>query len=338
MVRPTYAVAFGILLILTSLDVAGAYDFRSALAEYEKTGKLPEGVEPDKFLEDYARDMMESSRRRLKEVEERRAQVVVPACKIELSKPRECSVFPELNSITAEQRHEIASVKNQIFKTVYDLKKQPSTLEEALNVIGTTPIGKQTLAKFQPKLESGEIRVRELTDTIRKEKRLDGQSAIYIPDEKGHGGTIYVDYNNELGLLIPNLFHEMVHSVDNQLHESRSVFNKKMNAMDASLRQAAIRTGKLESSLNEKDLSQEELLIYSDFQKFRDRRTYSAERLAYDSEFTFVSELSNTFPCYAGYIKAQSEKGLTMRGSLPDDRLMDLYHIDKRHLGEKHAR
>ena len=96
----------------------------------------------------------------------------------------------------------------------------PKNWEEIERYISRSLLGKKTLMDLRPYLEKHKITVEPYPQRVRKQlleiaKNGEPLGALFVTN--GEEGTIYVDMEGELGVVIPFAFHEIVHSLDASL-------------------------------------------------------------------------------------------------------------------------
>lgn len=90
--------------------------------------------------------------------------------------------------------------------------------DEVFRLIQSSALGRQTLNRFF--LRRNPVRIEFYPEEVRPRlvAALTPKSplgAVFVTD--GEQGTIYVDDQSQLGILVPFLFHEMIHSLDGTL-------------------------------------------------------------------------------------------------------------------------
>jgi hypothetical protein len=98
--------------------------------------------------------------------------------------------------------------------------RSPKSTQELLDLIQQTSLGQETLCRFLPFYKQERILIESYPERIRS-KLVSVRSAdhpigaVFVTD--GTHGTIYIDLKSESGVLLPFLFHEIVHSLDESL-------------------------------------------------------------------------------------------------------------------------
>ncbi len=95
--------------------------------------------------------------------------------------------------------------------------------EQILAWIVKTQIGREVLNQFRQQIAANQVRIEPYPRSIHlKLQALSEEKsqpaplgAAFITD--GKNGTVYLDTSGPLGVLVPFLFHEMIHSLDDSL-------------------------------------------------------------------------------------------------------------------------
>lgn len=92
-----------------------------------------------------------------------------------------------------------------------------NSLEDIYRVIGQVPVGQVIISDFLKLEKKGMVEIlpypTEIYEKLNSEDSPIG--AVFVTD--GSKGTIYMDFQSELGIQVPFLFHELVHSLDQSL-------------------------------------------------------------------------------------------------------------------------
>lgn len=237
---------------------------------------------------------------------------VVPACKITAKS------IAHVEASCHADNHDWGHLASDVSQIMDIMRDQASELNapvtdfnQALAVIGSTAVGRKVLAKFLPRYRAGKLKIKILPDG-----GVDGVCGIYAlacfdRDEQ----TIYVSKsrNEELGAFLPELFHEIVHSVDDAAGHEKGVLRAKLEWL---------------KKLDAKNRQQAELL-----EKI-DRLVFQLEKRAYSAQYELIGELRKLYPCYDGFTKAIARK-IDDRGNpkmdlvMPtDEELAAMYWLD----------
>lgn len=214
-----------------------------------------------------------------------------------------------------------------------------SSLETILNWMEQAPTGWRFVEKFRPLLASGQAKVQQITPEIVKENTAQGTpidlaEGMFVYD--GSVRTIYIDFNQELGQLLPTLFHEMVHALDPEylksfwkVEHARQSFKKKtldiLEVTSARVHKAISDLIGSDCTLNEFATLQTERQTY---EKLRQARLFAAERKAYVFQFQFVKEMSELFPQFKVYCQELSRNGFSVDVSMTDEEICARYGLD----------
>lgn len=96
----------------------------------------------------------------------------------------------------------------------------PKSWSEIVEFISHSSTGRKILREIQPHFQSEKIQVQAYPESIRSRllavaAQGEPLGALFVTD--GETGTIYVDMKSELGVVVPFAFHEMIHSLDENL-------------------------------------------------------------------------------------------------------------------------
>lgn len=98
--------------------------------------------------------------------------------------------------------------------------RAPKNWKEVTDYIAKTALGRATLGRIRPSFDSKKITLEVYPYEIRSQlaavaRNGEPLGALFVTD--GQKGTIYVDMQSELGVVLPFVFHEMIHSLDESL-------------------------------------------------------------------------------------------------------------------------
>ena len=103
--------------------------------------------------------------------------------------------------------------------------RPPTNLDEIRSLIVKTTIGSTTWKEFGSASQGDRIKIEPYPADIRSRLAASADQghpigALFVTD--GKQGVIYLDLLGELGVLLPYLFHEMIHSLDESLWNAAS--------------------------------------------------------------------------------------------------------------------
>ena len=216
-------------------------------------------------------------------------------------------------------------------------------LEEAFRFIACAPIGRKTLKQFLPKYAAGEIKIEEL-DSLRSienisRSQLSGKpAACFIFN--GTGKIIYVERNRDIGVLGPLLFHEIVHSLDEDYISSYSkqefkwnLFLKKSHEI---LLQAADRMKKNASDIKLVDLERNEIneieILRDESERFNQVRLFISERKAYSELYILTQQLKQIMRGYSQTLQKARENGYIFHRFVSDEEIIQGYRLNRKYI------
>ena len=102
---------------------------------------------------------------------------------------------------------------DKVLNEKVDLNKPTKNLDNLFKLIEMTETGKKIIKKFKTKFKKSEITIKEFNEKTRKNLNIaDNRVAIF--KYNGKSKVIYIDYNTNVGILLPVLVHEITHSLD----------------------------------------------------------------------------------------------------------------------------
>lgn len=215
----------------------------------------------------------------------------------------------------------------------FNYQEKPLDIEEAFRLIAQTPIGRSVLKKFLILYATGKIILIEATP-----EQL-GSSAASFVYEKGEK-KVYYQNNLELGLLAPLLFHEIVHSTDEDYVKSLPIQEKLwmefLNKSHDILMGASRRLNKNPFAIQKTELNLteiDEIERLKDSSKRHDQvKLFIAERKAYTELYYFIKELKNNVQSYSDYIDKLKEKGYCFHRQITDEEIIEGYHLNPKYV------
>lgn len=156
-------------------------------------------------------------------------------------------------------------------------------------------------------IDSGELKVKDFTQAVRNKYSIDKKtSALYIHEEK----SIYINKQDELGLLTIFFYHELAHAFDelipSEMDEVLSLYEEYTNYYDKLVAEVKTRGYTDGTFLGnyltlEEDRKLEEL--YNSYNSIDQVVRFRAERYAFDQQDIFVKYLTKEYECYDSYIE-----------------------------------
>lgn len=212
-------------------------------------------------------------------------------------------------------------------------------VEESFKLMAFSGAGRKVLKEFLPRYSKGEIQIRFLDPSVSMEV-MGGANLAGIPAGgfvfDGQRKTIFIEKDMEVGLLAPLLFHEMVHSVDedylNSYPQQEKLWESFRQKSKSILQKGSERTGKAYSELTPLDLTLDETeelqALREETERFDQVRLFIAERKAYTELFVFVDQLSQCLPGYSEYVGAQVARGYVLNRPITDEEIVQGYRFN----------
>ena len=203
------------------------------------------------------------------------------------------------------------------------LNAKAGAIGDLIDLLKVTEIGADVAKDFAPKLQSGDIRIVDLTKKVRKDYEIPRNEIARF--DLGTA-RVYVDFDQEAGLLAPVLLHELVHAVDPAL----SATKEKLESLYDEKERLAVARAKSGLDRAEKARLKGQLeKARSDYESFRQLRMFKSERKAFDAEFAFRKQLWTKVPGYLPYLQSkEAATGTRLTENPSDEELMSLYQID----------
>jgi hypothetical protein len=231
-------------------------------------------------------------------------RVMLPSCAIRLRDRPDSGCETEAPAFLKVREWVLDSVQ-VVSGEVIDLNTEKQRLlQRALQAIAMTPSGIKLLDRFLPQLQQGRIRILPLQE-YKEQWPYKDLAGLYDYDS----GIVYVNTNKPLGIMIPTLFHEIVHALDPDLDRYYHQRQKLEQACAPAMRENC----------------------YYKIEKLDAKASFATERKAYSEEWRFVQEMANLNPCYVSYLKsyAQAKPGPEYDSLryMPDSDILDLYGL-----------
>jgi hypothetical protein len=220
-----------------------------------------------------------------------------------------------------------------------DFRQRAPTYDQLFKFLSLSAAGRRTIDAFIPRFVKREIRILHMKPDSLGADGVDGTPAGgFIFD--GRGRRIYVDRDEELGLQAPLLFHEMVHSLDEEYITSFGMSEKLWANLrtrsQALLRLVAYRKGKPAEEILGSDLEPAELdelaRLKARCQTHDHRRIFRAERKAYAALAELTAELSRLVPGYADFLTEKRGEGHILDRPVTDAEIVVGYRLNPAYL------
>lgn len=212
----------------------------------------------------------------------------------------------------------------------YNLNQTDFELEEVFKLIETVPTGQMIIHEIRQLVEKRELRIANLSSLIRQQRGLSKKTAA-LYDFTLETPTIYINFEDEIGLAAHFFFHEAIHALDDLIEKEYEVEMVYYRAFKEFQKLFGLDLEPM------KELSEYETNIMNEVwqtrEKYRQRHSYRAERLAFDEQGVFTKEILTPKDCYREYIDEHREvNGLKLFIYTPDDHIFNSYRIQKKYL------
>lgn len=230
----------------------------------------------------------------------------------------------------------------EVFTDLHDFTRKNVPLENVFKLIAKTNHGRKTLRRFLPKYAAGEIKVQEVKAqefNFFANPEPTGKPAACFVYAKGKR-TIYYQQGEELGILALLLFHEILHSVDEDyiasLKTQELLWSDFVKKSQAILADTAIRLDKKSNQIEKNDLKYaeiEEIESLKEKSKRHDHvHLFITEKKAYSELFIFINELKETIPEYLHYLQNKKEQGYLFHRNITDEEIVEGYHLNAKYV------
>jgi hypothetical protein len=184
-------------------------------------------------------------------------------------------------------------------KTV-NLSEPGLNYKNAYEIIALTPTGRKLLASYQIENKKQPFQYVEIDYSVRRRMNFAvNTSAAY--NFEGKDKIIFYDPQDDLGLLLVFLSHELTHAVDPEVTVD---YFRKVDAY--------------------KNLPRDEYL------KIHYESSFRIERRAFNMQDKILPELLKLTPCYANYLQQHRDRGgLRLFNPTPDSYIYDAYGIPR---------
>lgn len=207
---------------------------------------------------------------------------------------------------------------------------EKAPLEVLLQFMQTVPKGQEVLARFIKQYRKGEITVQQLTKEIREEKKMpDNALAAFfydlpVKEDKERGikaqkakKAIYVDLEEEMGLLTVFLFHEIYHAIDeaqlglyDMWQASHDELEKRKLLLDQMIE---ARVGRPGEEIDDNELTPMELQAVKDITRhsaeMKHKMIFWIEKPAYMNGDVFMNQMIKEHGCYKKYVNQHDQNG-----------------------------
>lgn len=234
-------------------------------------------------------------------------------------------------------RNRYVSYKNEVSKCeistngkYYHLNKKNNSLEEIFSLIETTSIGASIISQIRSLIENKSLLIKDLSYSVRQFKNIPAQTAA-LYDFTESTPSIYIDFKDELGLVAHFFVHEAVHALDEVIPVEYEEDLKTYEAYKKIYDKLGLNTDPM------KELTEDALAKIQNAYDFKesliDKHAYRAERLAFNVQGQFTSEILSNDNCYSLYVENHTrENRLKLYINTPDEHIFSSYRIDPKNI------
>jgi len=223
-----------------------------------------------------------------------------------------------------------------------DLRQKASSIQDLIYLMRFTPSGSTVAERFLSKLSKGLLDIEhwdQETPEHQTEKWITKKNnyrigAAFYMDEKVQ--KLMIDFNQELGVLLPMFFHEATHAID----ESYVSSFKRNQLLWESFRTIGLHVvSKVSKEKNiprelvsENHCDPEDLIQLRECQEaalsFDQRRLFKTEKRAYHAQALFTEELSQVFPAFKQYVAENFDRRSIFRRIPTDEEIIKAYELN----------
>ncbi|WP_419172010.1 hypothetical protein [Halobacteriovorax sp.] len=213
---------------------------------------------------------------------------------------------------------------------VFHLNKRNYSLDELFALVATTQKGKSVIDQLMPLLDQGKLKISNLTSFERQRRGLGSRTSALF-DFTTTVPTIYIGFEDELGLVAHFFVHEATHALDKLIPQEYEVDMIYYNAFKHFQKLFGLDVGPMKE-LSEYE-TQKMYEIYEIKEKNRNQHIYRAERYAFDEQGIFTNEVLKVSDCYEDYVQEHVEKNkLKLYRDTPDEHIINAYGINTDYL------
>ncbi len=209
----------------------------------------------------------------------------------------------------------------------YNLNKKQYTLDELFSLVSEVESAREIVSTIKEMISHNRLKIVNLTSYIRQKRGLSHKTAA-LYDFTTEVPTIFLSFNDELGLAAHFFVHEATHALDELIPQEYEVDMVYYRSFKEFQKLFGLDVEPM------KELSEYESSIMNDVWKAKkssqDRHAYRAERYAFDVQGDFTEAITDFDDCYVSYLNEHRKKnGLKLYSNTPDKHIFDSYRIDK---------
>lgn len=214
--------------------------------------------------------------------------------------------------------------------TSYHLNKKNYKLEEVFSLLRTTKSGSELVDEISPLVEAKKLRVSALTSFERQRRGLTSKVAAFY-DFTLSTPTIFINFEDELGLVAHFFAHEAYHALDAKIPKEYEVDMVYYNAFKEMEKLFGLDIEPMKPLTEYETQMMTE--VYEQKESVRHRHAYRAEREAFDSQGKFSSEVLSNSDCYSSYIEEHRKKNkLKLYIETPDSFIFSSYGLNSEYI------
>ena len=234
-------------------------------------------------------------------------------------------------------RHRSQNQKQEVTKCTisrgdrnFDLNKTNYQLDDLFALVSTTSKGKDVINKIKPLLETGELKIKNLSQYERQRRGLSQRTSALF-DFTMETPTIFIGLEDELGLVAHFFVHEATHALDELIPQEYEVDMIYYNTFKDFQRLFGLDIEPMKELTPYETSKMYE--IYELKERNRAQHAYRAERFAFDQQGIFTNQVLEANDCYEEYISQHRERNkLKLYRHTPDDHIFNAYGINKDYL------
>lgn len=206
------------------------------------------------------------------------------------------------------------------------LNQKNNSLKNIYAFLNTTHKGSEIVQLVQEQISLGALVIRNLSESERTRRGL-SKKTVALFDITENPSAIYVNFNDELGLLVNFFAHEAAHAIDPlifKFHEEDMIayneYKRIYNSLGLDADPGKYLTDEQTDIMNE---------AWEIKEKKLQRNSYRAERHAFDEQSLVTKELASRNDCFKNYIQEHRNlNGLKLYENTPDEHIFNSYNID----------
>lgn len=210
------------------------------------------------------------------------------------------------------------------------LNKKNYSLEDLFSLVSTTESGKEVVKEIEKLLHDKKLKIVNFSNSIRLSRGL-SKKTVALYDFTLKTPTIFINFEDEIGLAAHFFVHEATHALDDLIPEEYEVDMIYYKAYKDFQKLFGLDTEPM------KDLTpyQTEVMerVWDTKELYRNIHSYRAERFAFDQQGVFTEDILNFDDCYMDYVEEHKKvNGLKLYVETPDSHIFSAYGIDRKYI------